>query len=182
MRTARVAPVTTQTQMVEIAAQLETKVTAGQDIRMAAVAWVLTAVCLLNQYIQRSAPGVMMPDLPQAFGRESWTMFGIGMGLAGLVIGVVLFFLIPSEEAKQPASSGGFLLIVEGFRTWFVDSQSVLRRLIAGLLFIPTTILDVAFGSSLCPLRGFVRSMDEPELFSPQMLMRPKVRGSMPEG
>src|SRR3954453_18786642 len=28
----------------------------------------------------------------------SWTKFWIGMGLAGLIIGVVLFFLIPKEE------------------------------------------------------------------------------------
>jgi hypothetical protein len=168
--------------MAERAAQVETKVTAGHDIRMAAMASVLTAVCLFKQYILRSALGVMMPHLPEAFGRASWTMFGIGMGLAGLVIGVVLFFLIPSEEAKQPAQSGGFLLVVEGFHTLFVNSQSVLRRLIAGLLFIPITILDAALGSSLCPLRGFVRCVDEPELFLPHMLMKPKVRGSMPEG
>jgi len=250
--------------MAEVAAQFEKKVTAGHDIRMAVVAWVLTAVYYFYQYALRSAPGVMMPQLSEAFGlsalgvasivglfyygyspfslvagaamdrlgprrlipyaavavgigallfatgqREiagigrfiqgaggvfalvgaiyiatknfapskaatligvtqmfgmsggsagqflvgpmiagglSWTAFWIGMGIAGFVIGVVLFFLIPKEEPKQAVSSSGFRPIIEGFRTVFANPQSILCGLIAGLLFVPTTILDMTWG------------------------------------
>src|SRR5687767_10691599 len=37
-------------------------------VRMAAVAWVLTAVYYFYQYALRSAPAVMMPELSNAFG------------------------------------------------------------------------------------------------------------------
>src|SRR5688572_31422912 len=38
------------------------------QVRMAAVAWVLTAVYYFYQYALRSAPAVMMPELSNAFG------------------------------------------------------------------------------------------------------------------
>jgi MFS family permease len=250
-------------EMAQAAAQVETNVTAGHGIRMAAVAWVLTAVYYFYQYALRSAPGVMMPQLSEAFGlsalgvasivglfyygyspfslvagaamdrlgprrllpyaavsvgigallfatgqRElasvgrfiqgaggvfalvgaiyiatknfapskaatligatqmfgmaggsagqfvvgpmiaggmNWTNFWIGMGVAGLIIGVVLFFLIPKEESKATAN-GGLKSIADGFRIVFKNPQSILCGLIAGLLFIPTTILDMTWG------------------------------------
>src|SRR6476659_9708828 len=83
---------------------------------------------------------------PMIAGGLSWTAFWIGMGIAGFVIGVVLFFLIPKEEPKQAVSSSGFRPIIEGFRTVFANPQSILCGLIAGLLFVPTTILDMTWG------------------------------------
>ena len=49
---------------IEVIAQRDSR--AG--IRMAAVAWVLTAVYYFYQYALRSAPAVMMPELSNAFG------------------------------------------------------------------------------------------------------------------
>ena len=75
----------------------------------------------------------------------AWNHFWIGMGIAGLVIGGVLFLLIPSEEpAPQPA--GWLKSTVKGFGTVFKNPQSILCGLIAGLLFIPTTIFDMIWG------------------------------------
>jgi hypothetical protein len=37
-------------------------------VRMAVVAWILTAVYYFYQYALRSAPAVMMPELSNAFG------------------------------------------------------------------------------------------------------------------
>src|SRR5207245_2252178 len=41
---------------------------ADHRVRMAAVAWVLTAIYYFYQYALRSAPAVMLPDLSSAFG------------------------------------------------------------------------------------------------------------------
>jgi len=74
-----------------------------------------------------------------------WSTFWIGMGIVGLLIGVLLFFLIPKEEARAD-SSGGLQNIISGFGTVFKNPQSILCGLIAGLLFIPTTIFDMVWG------------------------------------
>jgi MFS family permease len=75
----------------------------------------------------------------------SWSSFWVGMGIAGLLIGVALFFLIPAEETK-PESSGWFKKMASGFGTVFKNPQSILCGLISGLLFIPTTIFDMIWG------------------------------------
>lgn len=74
-----------------------------------------------------------------------WNYFWIGMGVIGLIIGVILFFLIPSERATQP-TAGGWKVVVSAFATVFKNPQSILCGLIAGLLFIPTTIFDMIWG------------------------------------
>jgi len=74
----------------------------------------------------------------------SWDKFWIGMGVAGIVIGAILFFLIPSEQTSAP--SGGLKTIVRGFGVVFRNPQSILCGLISGLLFIPTTIFDMIWG------------------------------------
>jgi len=74
----------------------------------------------------------------------SWKTFWVGMGVLGLLIGVTLFFLIPKEAAPQ---SGPWLRsTVRAFTTVFKNPQSILCGLIAGLLFIPTTIFDMVWG------------------------------------
>jgi MFS family permease len=75
----------------------------------------------------------------------AWNHFWIGMGVAGILIGVVLFFLTPNEEAtEQPA--GWLKTSARAFGTVFRNPQSILCGLIAGLLFIPTTIFDMIWG------------------------------------
>lgn len=74
----------------------------------------------------------------------SWKAFWIGMGVFGLLIGVVLFFLIPKEGAAP--SSSGLKSTISAFATVFKNPQSILCGLIAGLLFIPTTIFDMVWG------------------------------------
>ena len=75
----------------------------------------------------------------------SWKNFWIGMGFVGLAVGALLFFLLPREErAEQPADS--LKATTDGFLTVFKNPQSILCGLIAGLLFIPTTIFDMIWG------------------------------------
>ena len=75
----------------------------------------------------------------------AWDRFWIGMGIAGLVMSALLLFLLPKEKkTEQPdswlKSSAAALGIV------FKNPQSILCGVIAGLLFIPTTIFDMIWG------------------------------------
>jgi MFS family permease len=82
---------------------------------------------------------------PMIGGGLAWNNFWIGMGIAGLVIGVFLFLLLPKEEkTEQPdnwmrSTTGAFSAV-------FKNPQSILCGLISGLLFIPTTIFDMIWG------------------------------------
>jgi MFS family permease len=75
----------------------------------------------------------------------AWNFFWIGMGLAGLAIAVALRVLLPSEKVEQPKDDWikGSLTAL---RVVFRNPQSILCGLIAGLLFIPTTIFDMIWG------------------------------------
>lgn len=74
-----------------------------------------------------------------------WDRFWMGMGIAGFVMGILLFALLPkAEKAGQP--SGGLKGTIEPFLVVFKNPQSILCGLIAGLLFIPTTIFDMIWG------------------------------------
>jgi MFS family permease len=75
----------------------------------------------------------------------AWNHFWIGMGVLGLLIGIALFFMIPGEDFA-PATGGGLKPIVQAFATVFKNPQSILCGLIAGLMFIPTTIFDMIWG------------------------------------
>jgi MFS family permease len=75
----------------------------------------------------------------------SWSTFWIGMGIAGLAISVLLFFLIPAPE-PAPRREGWVRTAGTGLGVVFRNPQSILCGMIAGLLFIPTTILDMTWG------------------------------------
>jgi MFS family permease len=74
-----------------------------------------------------------------------WSRFWIFMGVAGLVIGALLVALIPKEEQVQP---GGDWLrgALRAISVVLRNPQSILCGMIAGLLFIPTTIFDMIWG------------------------------------
>jgi MFS family permease len=74
-----------------------------------------------------------------------WSTFWAGMGIAGLVISVILHVLLPKQAPtarrdnwlKEAAGSIGLV---------FRNPQSILCGMIAGLMFIPTTIFDMVWG------------------------------------
>jgi MFS family permease len=74
-----------------------------------------------------------------------WSTFWIGMGIAGLLISVLLYFLIPAPE-PAPRRQGWMTTAAAGIATVFRNPQSILCGMIAGLLFIPTTIFDMIWG------------------------------------
>src|SRR5512138_655120 len=65
-----------------------------------------------------------------------WSRFWLAMGGAGLVIGVLLFLLLPAE---RPVHRGSWWREAgRAMGTVFGNPQSILCGMIAGLLFIPT--------------------------------------------
>jgi MFS family permease len=84
-----------------------------------------------------------------------WNTFWIGMGFAGLVMSVLLFFLLPAPE-KRGRRAGWVGEAAGAMKTVFMNPQSILCGMIAGLLFIPTTIFDMIWGVRyLQDARGF---------------------------
>src|SRR6516164_2697094 len=74
----------------------------------------------------------------------SWKGFWSVMGLLGLGIGLLLLFLLPKEE-KVEKPEEGLRGALGAFGSVFKNPQSILCGLIAGLLFIPTTIFDMTW-------------------------------------
>ena len=76
-----------------------------------------------------------------------WNVFWAAMGVGGLMIGVLLFVMLPKDkQAGGSAAGGGWKATMAAFATVFKNPQSILCGLIAGLLFIPTTIFDMIWG------------------------------------
>jgi MFS family permease len=78
----------------------------------------------------------------------SWDRFWLVMGICGVPIAVLLFFLIPRRQAQQAdgAQKPGLGSALRAMGTVLVNPQSLLCGLIAGLIFIPTTIFDMVWG------------------------------------
>jgi MFS family permease len=72
-------------------------------------------------------------------------IFWAGMGIAGIAIGIILWLLLPKEGVKQQPDNW-IKSALEAFRIVFKNPQSILCGMIAGLLFIPTTIFDMVWG------------------------------------
>ena len=75
----------------------------------------------------------------------SWNTLWIVLGAAGVLIAVLLFVLLPGAAGKEQRSdwikeTGRILAGV------FKNPQTILCGVIAGLLFIPTTIFGMIFG------------------------------------
>jgi MFS family permease len=84
-----------------------------------------------------------------------WNTFWIAMGIAGLGIAVLLYFFLPTPQSR-PANEDWFKSAVHAMGTVFRNPQSILCGIIAGLLFIPTTIFDMVWGVRfLQDARGF---------------------------
>jgi MFS family permease len=74
-----------------------------------------------------------------------WDRFWLLMGLIGLPIAACLFLLIPRPQPSS-AKAAGLGPAIKAMGAVFVNPQSILCGLIAGLFFIPTTIFDMVWG------------------------------------
>ena len=86
---------------------------------------------------------------PLIGGGTPWQAFWAGMGVIGLVISVLLFLLLPKRPKVAASSSATAADVWRAGRALaavFRNPQSILCGIIAGLLFIPTTIFDMTWG------------------------------------
>ena len=82
---------------------------------------------------------------PLIKGGLPWERFWIYAGIGGLAISALLFILLPKEAKAAGADPepGNFFTPL---KIVFSNPQSILCGLIAGLLFVPTTILAMTWG------------------------------------
>jgi MFS family permease len=84
-----------------------------------------------------------------------WSTYWVAMGVTGLVISVALVLLLPPREARETRADW-VQQSVGAMKTVFSNPQSILCGMIAGLIFIPTTIFDMVWGVRyLQEARGF---------------------------
>ena len=81
---------------------------------------------------------------PAIAGGLHWNMFWLAMGVIGLPIAFFLLLLIPKRDPAAQKSNLGAAFKAMG--TVFINPQSILCGLIAGLFFVPTTIFDMVWG------------------------------------
>src|SRR6201994_4452940 len=132
-------------------AQVESRPRTGTSLRMAAVAWVLTAVYYFYQYALRSAPSVMMPQLSEAFGVSALGvasiagLFYYGYSPFSLVAGVAMDRLGPRRVVPVAAAVVGVGAVL--FSTGRSDVASAGRLLqgaggvfaLVGAIYIATS-------------------------------------------
>jgi MFS family permease len=74
-----------------------------------------------------------------------WNHFWLGMGTLGILIGVSLFLLLPKEQSPKRRNDW-IKDSLKALTVVFKNPQSILCGLIAGLVFIPTSIFDMIWG------------------------------------
>ena len=74
-----------------------------------------------------------------------WNAFWIGMGVAGLALAAALWFVLPGSAPAKPREDRKGQ-VWRSMAVVFRNPQSILCGMIAGLLFIPTTIFDMVWG------------------------------------
>src|SRR5262249_9816434 len=87
-----------------------------------------------------SARGVLVAPIISAGVR--WESFWVGMALIGAALAVALYLVIPTD-APVDRRDGPIHSTVRSLAVTFQSRQTLLCGLIAGLLFMPTTILDM---------------------------------------
>ena len=92
---------------------------------------------------------------PLIAGGMIWSRFWVAVGMAGVALAGLLLMLLPKEE-RAKGSGSWTKSAAKAFGAVFRNPQSILCGLIAGLLFIPTTIFDMTWGVRyLQESRGF---------------------------
>ena len=82
---------------------------------------------------------------PLIAGEYPWRNFWIVTGIAGLVLGIILFIFLP-KEARQEKPDNYVRSTLSAFKTVFKNPQSILCGFIAALIFIPTNVWDMIWG------------------------------------
>ena len=83
---------------------------------------------------------------PMIAGGVIWSTLWLGLGVIGIAVAGLLWFLLPKAKAAPAASQNWLKDSLDAMILVFRNPQSIFCGLIAGLLFIPTTIFDMIWG------------------------------------
>ena len=75
-----------------------------------------------------------------------WSRFWMLMGITGIPIAVFLYLIIPKQKSAPSGGQQWWKTAASAMGAVFRNPQSIICGLIAGLLFIPTTIFDMVWG------------------------------------
>jgi sugar phosphate permease len=75
-----------------------------------------------------------------------WSTLWLGLGVIGIAVAGLLWFLLPKAKAAPAASQNWLKDSLHAMILVFRNPQSIFCGLVAGLLFIPTTIFDMIWG------------------------------------
>lgn len=89
---------------------------------------------------------------PMIAGGVAWSSYWMGMGIAGIAVAILLFLLLPNQ-GSAPSSDDWVKSSAKALAVIFKNPQSLLCGLIAGFLFVPTTIFDMIWACSSCRKR-----------------------------
>ena len=80
----------------------------------------------------------------------SWQYVWVGFGVAGFVLAVITFFVMPREKGDSPSHHGALSLsaLIKPFKVVLGNLQSWLAGIVGGLLFLPTTIGALVWATS----------------------------------
>ncbi len=84
----------------------------------------------------------------------SWREFWIYSGILLVGLAVVLAFVIPRKEIERSAEHHTFASILSPIKLVLENPQSYLCGIVAGLLFLPTTIGDMIWGVRFLQVEG----------------------------
>jgi MFS family permease len=82
---------------------------------------------------------------PMISGGFPWRNFWIIMGIAGLILGIILFIFLP-KETRQEKPDNYKKSALDAFKIIIKNPQSILCGFIAALIFIPTNVWDMIWG------------------------------------
>lgn len=74
-----------------------------------------------------------------------WQKFWVITGIAGIVLGIVLFFFLP-DETRQARPDNYWRRSLDSFKIVFRNPQSLYCGFIAALIFIPTNVFEMVWG------------------------------------
>jgi MFS family permease len=108
--------------------------------RLATAVGVTQCLGMLGGWAGQSAVGPLIHrDLP-------WQAIWNVLGAASLITAILLFIVIPRGERPTTQASAGRGSLLRPYKIVFTNPQSYLCGLVAGLLFVPTTIGAMVWG------------------------------------
>lgn len=110
--------------------------------------WLATAVGVTQCFGMLGGSAGQFAVGPMVRSVMPWQQFWLISALALLVLAVGMVLITPSRKTYEsaPAKSGSWLTMLAPFKTVLSNPQSWLCGVIAGLLFLPTTVFDMIWG------------------------------------